>query len=421
MLYSLVCPPPSKMVLSGMDSDGKKPKPQPNSLLQRERDSRNWTLQDVADKLYVMCVKEKRESGISADTVGRWERGVCRPEAHYRAKLCDLFGKNARQLGFTDQTLSDEVPSADDRQEGTFQVAGIPHEYPAMQPTTSIDLHEHQPIQLYLPNGLPHVVTVQIYQQNESGTSVQVDDQPYITTYLDHEGTTLPIPESEGKSVNRRDFLRETRRVALGVMGAELLERFYRALKKPSTLDDRFLNYLQFHTEDYWRDHYYASLASYDLFGYAREHFQKIVQLLEGPMLPAIRTRLCSIAGGAALLIGALLFDMADYKGSREYFGAAIKAAHCVCQRTGRSGPGAGGPLDRQIHREAEHHPLRRAASCGRTGSVIAFAGAHWRAWVREDLYHQDHCGVVASHGEVHPAGSPNWTRCPETCRNDEM
>jgi|SRR6266704_205647 len=78
---------------SSMDAE-KKPKPQSNTLLRRQRELRNFTLQDVADKLYEMCVKEGRESGISADTVGRWERGISQPEAHYRAKLCELFGKS---------------------------------------------------------------------------------------------------------------------------------------------------------------------------------------------------------------------------------------------------------------------------------------------------------------------------------------
>jgi transcriptional regulator with XRE-family HTH domain len=93
-----------------MDSNSKKPKPQKNVLLQRERDSRNWTLQDVADKLFDMCIKEGRKSGISADTVGRWERGVSKPESHYRAKLCDLFDKNALELGLLDQQSSNDDP-----------------------------------------------------------------------------------------------------------------------------------------------------------------------------------------------------------------------------------------------------------------------------------------------------------------------
>src|SRR5712691_346716 len=93
-----------------MDSNSKKPTPQKNVLLQRERDSRNWTLQDVADKLFDMCIKEGRKSGISADTVGRWERGISKPESHYRAKLCDLFDKNAMELGFLDQQSSNDDP-----------------------------------------------------------------------------------------------------------------------------------------------------------------------------------------------------------------------------------------------------------------------------------------------------------------------
>ncbi len=101
-----------------MDSESKKLKPQPNILLHHERDSRNWTLQDVADKLYDMCVEEGRKSGISADTVGRWERGVSKPGAHYRAKLCDLFGKNVTELGFLDKQSND-----DDSQEESFKNA----------------------------------------------------------------------------------------------------------------------------------------------------------------------------------------------------------------------------------------------------------------------------------------------------------
>jgi transcriptional regulator with XRE-family HTH domain len=84
-----------------MDSRNKKPKP--ITLLRSTRESQNFTLQDVADKLYDMGVKEGRRSGISADTVGRWERGLSNPEAHYRAKLCALYGKSAAALGLVEQ------------------------------------------------------------------------------------------------------------------------------------------------------------------------------------------------------------------------------------------------------------------------------------------------------------------------------
>ena len=84
-----------------MDSRNKKPKP--NILLRSARESQNFTLQDVADKLYDMGVEEGRRSGINADTVGRWERGLSKPEAHYRAKLCALYGKSAAALGLVEQ------------------------------------------------------------------------------------------------------------------------------------------------------------------------------------------------------------------------------------------------------------------------------------------------------------------------------
>jgi transcriptional regulator with XRE-family HTH domain len=86
-----------------MDSKNNKPKPTPNALLRYARDSRNWTLQDLADKLFAMCIEEGRKSGISSDTVGRWERGLSRPEAHYRAKLCTLYGKSTEELGLLDE------------------------------------------------------------------------------------------------------------------------------------------------------------------------------------------------------------------------------------------------------------------------------------------------------------------------------
>ena len=84
-----------------MDSDRKQPKR--NYLLRHTREVHNLTLQDVADRLYDRCVEEGRKSGISADTVGRWERGISIPEAHYRAKLCALFGQSDAELGLIEE------------------------------------------------------------------------------------------------------------------------------------------------------------------------------------------------------------------------------------------------------------------------------------------------------------------------------
>jgi transcriptional regulator with XRE-family HTH domain len=66
----------------------KKPKI-PNELLRHEREKRGWSQNRVAEL-------------IEADTsmISRWECGERRPEPLYQEKLCNLFGKNAEELGF---------------------------------------------------------------------------------------------------------------------------------------------------------------------------------------------------------------------------------------------------------------------------------------------------------------------------------
>ncbi len=69
----------------------------PNLRLKRERELRGWSQAKVAEEI-----------GSSEKNVSRWERGVSSPQPYYREKLCLLFGKSARDLGFVD----DEQTSA---------------------------------------------------------------------------------------------------------------------------------------------------------------------------------------------------------------------------------------------------------------------------------------------------------------------
>ena len=81
-----------------MGTAGKRRKP--NERLRYQRHLRGWTLREVADKLYDLCASEgEQESGMSADTVGRWELGVSKPSLFYQQKLCALFGQSAEELG----------------------------------------------------------------------------------------------------------------------------------------------------------------------------------------------------------------------------------------------------------------------------------------------------------------------------------
>ena len=83
----------------------------PNERLRYQRHLHGWTLRDVADKLYDLCVsEEERESGMSADTVGRWELGVSKPSLFYQQKLCALFGTSAEELGLIEPLPMPEEP-----------------------------------------------------------------------------------------------------------------------------------------------------------------------------------------------------------------------------------------------------------------------------------------------------------------------
>lgn len=62
----------------------------PNELLAFEREQRQWTQEEVAERIELPDAK----------TLGRWERGITSPSSFYRQKLVTLFGKSARELGF---------------------------------------------------------------------------------------------------------------------------------------------------------------------------------------------------------------------------------------------------------------------------------------------------------------------------------
>lgn len=73
----------------------------PNLRLKRERESRGWSQEDLAEKV-----------GTTQKIVSRWERGENTPLPYYRQKLCKLFGKSAVELGFVEEPGSSEQDSS---------------------------------------------------------------------------------------------------------------------------------------------------------------------------------------------------------------------------------------------------------------------------------------------------------------------
>src|SRR6266567_2097439 len=296
-----------------MNSTGSKT---PHNRLRFERELRGWSQEDLAEKV-----------GTTQKIISRWERGESTPLPYYRQKLCKFFGKNAAELGLIDQEGTNQVPDPP-AEERASDVTGISQEAFPLQHTDA-HLDADQPIQLFIPNGTPHIVSIHVHQQAPIPTSVPSDEHAIIdsrmTTALGQERPR----EMEG-IVNRREFGQRAWRIggtAFLAYHGELLERFTRALKKPSTIDESMLIYLERHTEGYWYDRHTVALASRNLIDYVIEDFQKVTKLLDEPLLPTVHTRLCSIAGGIALLMGELLFDMRYYVQARKYYTAAIEAA----------------------------------------------------------------------------------------------
>ena len=299
-----------------------------NEKLRYHRELRGWSQLRVAKAL---GTEEKR--------VSEWERGNSKPGPHYRAKILKLFEKNAQEFGFLDQELNDA--------EGDTEAVDVSQEgHVSAQDTENGDLTTHQSIQIRIPASMAQS-TSSIHITISSSPVRQEQADPVLDTrnaplhipqstqnsvYLQQDGMTQAIvttPEGE-QAVNRREFGHRVLQIGSGaflVYHAELLERLTRALKNPSTIDERMLRYLERRTEDYWRDRHGAVLASDNLLDYVFEHFHKVTELLEGALLPAVRIRLCCIASGIAQLAGHLLFDMGDFTHARQFHLVAISAA----------------------------------------------------------------------------------------------
>ncbi len=134
-----------------------KPK-KPNRKLQHERELRGWSQARLAEKL-----------GTTVKRVSLWECGDSVPDRYYQEKLCDLFGKNAFELGLIKQP---------DATEAAIQHTGL-----GLKPATS-QFHGRiipLPPQPYFAHPYP-------LQENFTG---RVQEQRWLTAWLTED--TRPI------------------------------------------------------------------------------------------------------------------------------------------------------------------------------------------------------------------------------------
>jgi len=79
--------------------------------LKHEREQHSWSQEKLAEML-----------STTPHTVSRWERGLSLPYPYFREKLCTLFGKDIRALGFVDEP-EEEVTSSETVSDTSIVVA----------------------------------------------------------------------------------------------------------------------------------------------------------------------------------------------------------------------------------------------------------------------------------------------------------
>lgn len=70
------------------------------AILRYERELRGWSQQELVKRMHTLCAEEGECLALDIKTVGRWEREEHKPSSYYRSRLCQMFSRNAIQLGF---------------------------------------------------------------------------------------------------------------------------------------------------------------------------------------------------------------------------------------------------------------------------------------------------------------------------------
>lgn len=188
-------------------------KAKPNLRLRDERIRRHWSQQEVADMI-----------GATLNTVSRWERGLTDCSPYFRNKLCELFGKDARQLWLVPDREEEAYPALYDpvlpaakklvgrddllkqlkwdlcaMQEGSvFALTGMPG---VGKSALAVALAHDTKIREYFYEGI---------------FWVDMGPQPNILSILSRWGTLLGVAPSEHSGLSERDARLLSLRMAIG-------------------------------------------------------------------------------------------------------------------------------------------------------------------------------------------------------------
>ena len=246
----------------------------PNSLLKRERELRGWSQQKVAERL-----------GTSEQVVNRWENGQHKPNRYFQTQLCELFGKSAEELGFMNKQTVARVEEETQKQ------------------------HVIQNSEQLERSSYPSQAIVMKSAEELEAENVSRYFMPTRREILEFVGaTTASFAASE-------------------VFGTDILHEFACVLNKPSVLEEHHLSLLEERAVQLWKYRDDGILLPHELYAAVERHCQQVIRLLDGSLLPTMRTRLLTIASKMVVLNGALLYDVGRHEQAREYQRFAIQAA----------------------------------------------------------------------------------------------
>ncbi len=144
------------------------------------------------------------------------------------------------------------------------------------------------------------------------------------------------IQESDDKDVDRRDFLQTSLGIVSGafvapvqtILNPDPWERFSKALKQPSTIDQTTLNHLEMLAKNSWQlipD--VTGVVSSELRDYSVNHLLSVTELLEGPLTDSTRKRLSSVGGEFSMIAASMSANLRDFNAAQSYYHASIEAA----------------------------------------------------------------------------------------------
>lgn len=289
-----------------MDNAQASVKKPPNTKLQRARELNGWSQEYVAEKV-----------DTTAKNISRWERGDNKPVPYYRERLIKLFGKNAEELGFLGEPAE--------------EAAEIPKASPP-KPIISDGLDGRQPIQLFLSQSTPHVVTIQIQQPNPMRSEVQSGSSDIIHVEKLNHGE-ISTESDIDMNPGRRDVIKLLAAAAgssllshFKLLDHDALDQLSAIMKKASNINMKAVTSLGVITENHW-ELVYGGVPKKDLLFSVQGHLQSIIHFLQSSLLTSIEQHLCALASQQAQIMNEIYFDMHEYQKAEVYSKFAIEAA----------------------------------------------------------------------------------------------